>query len=207
MIGNDVLTNPDLIEYWNLYREHKDVVTIPDVLSLGVHIRCFEVIPKNITPLYWSDGLGTVSFGGSTYTPFPDLITDSLPSFTEEKQIVNSAVTFKVSNVNQSTRALSLGGAFKEAKVNIYLAILNPANGEVLDYWRMFSGYIDFITASTDPISKKNELTVSVDSIYKQLDLQTRTLAANSVYQSYYPGDNMMSLLGVINSGQTWRYK
>ncbi|WP_368894184.1 DUF2163 domain-containing protein [Kluyvera ascorbata] len=206
-MNKDIFTNPDLLEYWALYREPKNELTISDVLSMGVHVRCFDVIPKAVTPIYWNDGLSTISFGGSTYTPFPDLITDSLPSFTEEKQIVNSSITFKISNVNTTTRALSLGGAFKEAKVNLYLAILNPANGEVLDYWRLFSGYIDFITATTNPLNAKNELTVSVDSVYKQLDLQTRTLAANSVYQSYYPGDNMMSLLGVINSGQTWRYK
>ncbi|EAO5693830.1 DUF2163 domain-containing protein, partial [Salmonella enterica] len=29
----------------------------------------------------------------------------------------------------------------------------------------------------------------------------------NSVYQSYFPGDQIMSLLGVVNSGQTWKYK
>ncbi|EBD2228824.1 DUF2163 domain-containing protein, partial [Salmonella enterica] len=27
------------------------------------------------------------------------------------------------------------------------------------------------------------------------------------VYQSYFPGDQIMSLLGVVNSGQTWKYK
>ncbi|ECB8418731.1 DUF2163 domain-containing protein, partial [Salmonella enterica subsp. enterica serovar Havana] len=26
-------------------------------------------------------------------------------------------------------------------------------------------------------------------------------------YQSYFPGDQIMSLLGVVNSGQTWKYK
>ncbi|EEW4124938.1 DUF2163 domain-containing protein, partial [Escherichia coli] len=36
---------------------------------------------------------------------------------------------------------------------------------------------------------------------------QMRTLAANSIYQSYFPGDNYTSLLGTVNSGQTWRYK
>ncbi|EDL0169854.1 DUF2163 domain-containing protein, partial [Salmonella enterica subsp. enterica serovar Montevideo] len=25
--------------------------------------------------------------------------------------------------------------------------------------------------------------------------------------QSYFPGDQIMSLLGVVNSGQTWKYK
>lgn len=29
-------------------------------------------------------------------------------------------------------------------------------------------------------------MTVNVNSVYKQLDLQTRTIAANAVYQSYY---------------------
>lgn len=203
-----IFTNPDLLAYYNLVRgTNKTVLTMMDVLSIGVHVRCFDVIPVHVPPFYWTDGLNPITFGGAQYTPFPDLITDSMPVFSEEKQIVNTAITFKVSNVNSSVRALSLGGALKGAKVNIYMVILNPANGDVLDYWRMYSGFIDFIEATTNPISTTNDLTVTVNSVYKKLDLQTRTLAANAVYQSYYPGDQMMSLLGVVNSGQTWRYK
>ncbi|MBJ9240875.1 DUF2163 domain-containing protein [Citrobacter braakii] len=204
----NILTNPALLEYYNLFRgTNKTVLTIMDVLSMGVHVRAFDVIPKSIPPFYWNDGLNPITFGGTQYTPFPDLVTDSLPAFSEEKQIVNAAMTFKISNVNGSVRALSLGGALKDAQVNLYMVILNPATGDVLDYWRMYTGFIDFIEATANPISTTNELTVTVNSVYKQLDLQTRTLAANSVYQSYYKGDEIMSLLGVVNSGQTWRYK
>ncbi|MDA8518960.1 DUF2163 domain-containing protein [Citrobacter sp. Igbk 16] len=203
-----IFTNPDLLEYYNLFRGgDKTVLTVPDILSLGVHVRCFDVIPTRVAPFFWCDGLNPVSFNGTQYVPFPDLITDSLPTFSEEKQIVNASLTFKVSNVNSSVRALSLGGGLKDAKVNLYMVILNPANGEVLDFWRMYSGFIDTIQANTSPIDGQNDLTVNVNSVYKQLDLQTRTLAANAVYQSYYPGDQMMSLLGVVNSGQTWNYK
>ncbi|EAA3558958.1 DUF2163 domain-containing protein [Salmonella enterica] len=203
-----VFTNPDLLEYWNVFRGgNKKQLTLTEVLSMGIHVKCFDVIPKAIDSIHWTDGLGGVTLGGTLYVPFPDLITDSLPSFTEEKQITNTNINFKISNVSNTTRILALGGAFKDAKVNIYLAILNPATGDVLDYDLMYSGFIDYIEAEADPMNEKNELTVQLNSVYKQLDLQTRTLCANSVYQSYFPGDQIMSLLGVVNSGQTWKYK
>lgn len=207
-MNSSVFTNPDLLEYWNTARGgNKTKLSVMEVLSLGVHVKCFDVLPKAIDAIHWTDGLNEVQLNGTMYTSFPDLISDSLPSFTEEKQITNGSINFKVSNVNNSMRVLALGGALKDAKVNIYLVILNPANGSVLDYSLMYSGFIDYIDAVADPMSEKNELTVNVNSVYKQLDLQTRTLAANSVYQSYFPGDEIMSLLGVVNSGQTWKYK
>lgn len=203
-----VFTNPDLLEYWNLFRGgDKTKLTITEVLSMGIHVKCIDVIPKAISAIHWNDGLSTVTIGGTEYVPFPDLITDSFPSFTEEKQITNTNISFKVSNVSNTTRILALSGAFKDAKVNIYLTLLNPATGEVLDNDLMYSGFIDYIEAEADPMNQKNELTVQLNSVYKQLDLQTRTLCANSVYQSYFKGDEIMSLLGVVNSGQTWKFK
>ncbi|MDI7893085.1 DUF2163 domain-containing protein, partial [Salmonella enterica subsp. enterica serovar Anatum] len=129
---------------------------------MGIHVKCFDVIPKAIDSIHWTDGLGEVTLGGTLYVPFPDLITDSLPSFTEEKQITNTNINFKISNVSNTTRILALGGAFKDAKVNIYLAILNPATGDVLDYDLMYSGFIDYIEAEADPMNEKNELTVQL---------------------------------------------
>lgn len=204
----NVFTNPDLLEYWNLFRGgDKKRLTITEVLSMGIHVKCIDVLPRTISGIHWNDGLSTVEVGGTQYVPFPDLITDSLPSFTEEKQITNTNINFKVSNVSNTTRILALSGGLKDAKVNIYITLLNPATGAVLDHDLMYSGFIDYIEAEADPMNQKNELTVQLNSVYKQLDLQTRTLCANSVYQSYFPGDEIMSLLGVINSGQTWKYK
>ncbi|MGQ6141222.1 DUF2163 domain-containing protein, partial [Serratia sp. IR-2025] len=77
----------------------------------------------------------------------------------------------------------------------------------VLNSTLMFSGFIDYIQAEADPNAAKNEMSVYLNSVYKKLDLQPRTIAANSVYQSYYPGDEYFSLLGQVNANQSWRYK
>ena len=203
MITNDILSNKDLVDYFNLCRgTSKTKLTVTELLSLGIHVRCFDILPTSIDPIFFNDGLKDLSIGGKNY-----LITDSLPSFSEEKQIVNGSVSFTVSNVNQSIYILATGGAFRDAKVNIYLTILNPANGEVLVHDLMFSGFMDFVETSISPLDGKNELKINLNSVYKALDVQMRTLAANSIYQSYFPGDNYTSLLGTVNSGQTWRYK
>jgi len=206
---NELLTNPDLLQYWNLTRGgNKTKLTINELMSLGVHCRAIDMFPKNgIPPIFWTDGFVDLNINGTQYTSFPDLISDSFPSFTETKEINNNSINFKVSNVNDSTRTLALGGAFREAKVNIYLVILNPADNSVLNSTLMFSGFIDYIQAEADPNAAKNEMSVYLNSVYKKLDLQPRTIAANSVYQSYYPGDEYFSLLGQVNANQSWRYK
>lgn len=205
---NELLTNPNLLKYWNLTRGgNKTKLTITELMSLGVHCKAIDVFPKALPALHWTDGFVDIVLGGTTYTSFPDLISDSLPSFSETKEINNNTINFKVSNVNDNTRTIALSGGFREAKVNIFLVILDPTNNTVLNQTLMFSGFIDYIQAEADPIAANNDMTVYLNSVYKKLDLQPRTIAANSVYQSYYPNDEYFSLLGQVNSNQSWRYK
>lgn len=207
-MDDTILTNPQLLKYWNLVRGgNKSKLSITDVMSLGVHVRCFDVLPKGSSAFYWTDALTDVGINGNNYISFPDIIQDSLPSFQEEKGISNDSVNFKVSNVTSSVRQLALGGFLKDAQVNIRLAILNPYDSTVLYSMLMFTGFIDYCTAIASPNDKTNEMTIYVNSVYKKLDRQPPTIAANSVYQSYYPTDEYFSLLGQVNQDQIWRYK
>ncbi len=205
---NEILTNPALLQYWNITRGgNKTKLTITELMSLGVHCKAIDVFPVSLPAIHWTDGFVDIVMGGTNYTSFPDLISDSFPSFSESKDINNNSINFKVSNVNDSSRTLAMSGGFREAKLNIYLIILNPADNTVLYNQLMFSGFIDYIQAEADPNASKNEMTVYLNSVYKKLDLQPRTIAANSVYQSYYPADEYFSLLGQVNANQSWRYK
>lgn len=212
-MNSGIFTNADLLAYYNLTRgKNKTVLTLSDIMSLGVHVKCVDVYPRQgsgVGALHLNDGYTNFTVNGNTYTSFPDFINDSFPSFTEQKDISNDSVTFKISNVNQSFRTLAIGGALKQAQVNIYLTILSPADGSVLVHDLMFSGYIDYFeTVANNTVSDaKNELTVNLNSVWKKLDVQQKTLAANSVHQSTHPGDSYFSLLGIVNSGQTWKYK
>lgn len=207
-MDENVLTNKQLLRYWNLVRGgNKQRLTVMEVMSLGVHVTCFDVLPKGLNGFHWTDSLIDIDLDGNKYISFPDIITGSLPSFTEEKGISNDSINFKVSNVNQSVRALVFGGKFKDAQMNITLVILNPYDSTVLYSMRMFSGFIDYVQAVADPNQKNNEMTIYVNSVYKKLDRQPPLIAANSVYQSLYKGDEYFSLLGQVNQDQIWRYK
>jgi len=207
-MDENILTNTQLLKYWNLVRGgNKTRLTVMEVMSLGVHVTCFDVLPKGTNGFHWTDSLIDIDLDGNKYISFPDIITGSLPSFTEEKGISNDSINFKVSNVNQSVRALAIGGFLKDAQMNISLVILNPYDSTVLYSMLMFSGFIDYVQAVADPNQKINEMTVYVNSVYKKLDRQPPLIAANSVYQSLYKGDEYFSLLGQVNQDQIWRYK
>jgi len=210
-MNSAIFTNPELLKYWNLTRGgHKNQLSVSEVMQLGVTVKCVDIYSvqgAGVQALHLNDGYIDLNINGNLYTSFPDLINDSFGSFSEQKDISNDSLAFKVSNVSQSFQALALSGNLKNAQVNLWLTILNPANGTVLDNSLMFSGYIDYFESVSNNDDVKNELTVYVNSIWKKLDVQQRTLAANSVHQSTHKNDEYFSLLGKINSQQTWKYK
>lgn len=208
-MDNSILTNANLLSYWKLVRgTTKTTLSVTDLMSLGVHVICWDVLPKGgYSSFHWTDSLIDIVLNGTNYISFPDIIQDSLPTFTEAKGVNNDAINFKVSNVTASVRQLALGGFLKDAQVNIQLVILNPYDSKVLYSMLMFCGFIDYVQAVASPNDSKNEMTVYINSVYKKLDRQPPLLAANSVYQSYYKNDEYFSLLGQVNQDQTWRYK
>lgn len=208
-MNDSILTNPDLLKYWNLLRgETKTKLTITDLMSMAVHVTCFDLLPRSVSAIYWTDGFAPVQLNGAVYQPFPDLIQDSLPTFSEEKGISNDAIDFTVSNVDNATRIMAMSGQLDKAKFIVTLVILNPYTSAPLYQQRMFTGYIENFECTVNPFSEINEMKVTVNSVYQSLSRTPKTLAANSVYQSIYPGDEIMSLLGQVNKAdQVWRFK
>ncbi|MBK5014002.1 DUF2163 domain-containing protein [Pantoea sp. S62] len=212
-MNESVFTNQTLLDFYNLKRgTNKTRLTMSDVTSLGVIVRCVDIYPVPGSPapqLHLTDAFTDVMANGITYTSFPDFINNSFPTFNEQKDIQNESLSFRISNVEPSFRVLATSGAFRKAKVNIYLTIMSPADNTVIDHDMMFSGYIDYFEVSANNQSQGiiNEITVNINSIWNKLDVQMRTLAANSVHQSTHPGDEFFSLLGIIHSQQYWAFK
>lgn len=208
-MDDSILTNPQLIKYWELLRGEKVTrLSVADVMSMGVHVTIFEVYPRKSDAIYWNDGFTQLELNGVVYQSFPDLVQDSLPSFSEEKGISNDSIDFTISNVDNATRIMAMSGQLDKAQLNIGLIILNPYDSIPIYQQRMFTGFIENFQCTVNPFSEINEMKVTVNSVYKRLDLSPKTLAANSVYQSYYPNDAIMSLLGQVNKeDQVWRYK
>lgn len=208
-MDDSILTNPQLIKYWELLRGEKVTrLSVADVMSMGVHVTIFEVYPRKSDAIYWNDGFTQLELNGVVYQSFPDLVQDSLPSFSEEKGISNDSINFTISNVDNATRIMAMSGQLDKAQLNIGLIILNPYDSTPIYQQRMFTGFIENFQCTVNPFSEINEMKVTVNSVYKRLDLSPKTLAANSVYQSYYPNDAIMSLLGQVNKeDQVWRYK
>lgn len=206
---DELLTNPNLLKYWNLAKgESKTKLTITDVMSLGQHVTAFDVFPVGQNSIHWTDAFKDITLGSRLYLSFPDIVQDSLPSFNEEKGVSNNSISFKISNIDNSVQMMALSGQLFKAKVNIIMVVLDPYTTEPIYSSLMFCGYIDYCQAIANPNEPVTEMTVNINSIYQKLDVQTRTLASNSVYQSYYKGDEFMSLLGQVNKAdQEWRMK
>lgn len=212
-MNSAIFTNAALLSYYNMtHGTTLTVLNLAQLMSMGVHVKCVDVYPQQgtgVNAIHLTDGYIDIVAGGINYTSFPDFINDSFPTFTEQKDISNDSIAFKVSNVNSSFRVLALGGAFKSAQVNVYLTILSPADNSVLVHDLIYAGYIDYFESVSNNTADNitNELTVNLNSVWKKLDVQTKTSAANSVHQSTHPGDAYFSLLGIVNANQVWKYK
>ncbi|MGC0844656.1 DUF2163 domain-containing protein [Pantoea agglomerans] len=212
-MNSAVFTNAALLQFYNLKRgTNKTVLNLSDVVSMGVTVKCVDIYPVAGSPagqLHLTDAFTDVQANGINYVSFPDFVNNNFPTFNEQKDIQNESISFKISNINPSFRVLANSGAFRKARVNIYLTILSPADNTVIEHDLMFSGYIDFFEteANNQSGSVNNDITVNLNSIWNKLDVQMRTLAANSVHQSTNPGDEYFSLLGIIHAEQQWKYK
>ncbi|HID2492149.1 TPA: DUF2163 domain-containing protein, partial [Enterobacter cloacae] len=62
---DDLLTNPDLIKYWNQFMGgNKTVLTITNIMDLAIHVTAFEVLPRSMSAIYWNDGFATLEMDG-----------------------------------------------------------------------------------------------------------------------------------------------
>ncbi|MEG3135668.1 DUF2163 domain-containing protein [Rouxiella sp. T17] len=210
MIDSSVLTNADLIKYWNITRGgNKTVLTESEIFQMGIVVKCIDIYPTNsqTTNLFLTDAYVDLVINGATYTSVPDFLDTSFSSMTQQNQISNNTTSFKVSNVNQSYLSLALKGLLNNSKVNLYLAIINPASGVVISFERVFTGYIDTFQTSMNNTSGsiENTTTVNLNSIWKKLDQTQNVLSSNSVHQSMHNGDLFFNRIGAVQATQEWK--
>ncbi|EOU9592076.1 DUF2163 domain-containing protein [Klebsiella aerogenes] len=208
-IPNNVLNNPDLVNYWNLMRgDNKTVLTEKELYQCGIMIKLVDILPPAGSNIYITDSIVDQNVDGLVYKSVPDFIDNSFASYVEKSQVNNTGTTFKVSNVNQDYLSMALRGLWKDAKCNLWMGIVNPANGSILYKYRIFSGYIDYFSSdfSVEGNDTQNTTSVNLNSLWKKLDQTQRLLSSTSVHQSIHKGDKFFDLIGIINSSeQFWK--
>ncbi|MEI9855110.1 DUF2163 domain-containing protein [Enterobacter mori] len=208
-IPSNVLTNADLVAYWNLTRgDSKNVLTEKELYQCGVMVKLIDILPATGSNIYLTDAIADQNYNGINYKSVPDFLDSSFANYVEKNQINNNGTSFKVSNVNQEYLSMALHGLWTDAKVNIWMGIVNPATGSILYAYRMFSGYIDYFSSDFNNAADNttSETTVNLNSMWKKLDQTQRLLSSTSVHQSLHTGDKFFDLIGMLNSSeQLWK--
>ncbi|ELY7524246.1 DUF2163 domain-containing protein [Enterobacter hormaechei] len=208
-IPNNVLNNPELVNYWNLTRgDNKTILTEKELYQSGVMIKLIDILPPTGSNIYLTDSLADQNYNGIAYKSVPDFLDSSFANYVEKTQINNNGTSLKVSNVSQDYLSMALRGLWNDAKVNIWMSIVNPATGSILYAYRMFSGYIDYFSSDFNNAAGNttNETTVNLSSMWKKLDQTQRLLSSTSVHQSMHTGDKFFDLIGILNSSeQFWK--
>ncbi|ELQ6225604.1 DUF2163 domain-containing protein [Cronobacter turicensis] len=208
-IPNNVLNNPELVSYWNLIRgDNKTILTEKELYQCGVMVKLIDILPPTGSSIYITDSLADQNYNGITYKSVPDFLDSSFANYVEKTQINNNGTSLKVSNVSQDYLSMALRGLWNDAKVNIWMGIVNPATGSILYAYRMFSGYIDYFSSDFNNAAGNttNETTVNLSSMWKKLDQTQRLLSSTSVHQSMHTGDKFFDLIGILNSSeQFWK--
>ncbi|EOC0143060.1 DUF2163 domain-containing protein [Cronobacter sakazakii] len=208
-IPNNVLNNPELVSYWNLIRgDNKTILTEKELYQCGVMVKLIDILPPTGSSIYITDSLADQNYNGIIYKSVPDFLDSSFANYVEKTQINNNGTSLKVSNVSQDYLSMALRGLWNDAKVNIWMGIVNPATGSILYAYRMFSGYIDYFSSDFNNAAGNttNETTVNLSSMWKKLDQTQRLLSSTSVHQSMHTGDKFFDLIGILNSSeQFWK--
>ncbi|MDT3546907.1 DUF2163 domain-containing protein [Cronobacter sakazakii] len=208
-IPNNVLNNPELVSYWNLIRgDNKTILTEKELYQCGVMVKLIDILPPTGSSIYITDSLADQNYNGIIYKSVPDFLDSSFANYVEKTQINNNGTSLKVSNVSQDYLSMALRGLWNDAKVNIWMGIVNPATGNILYAYRMFSGYIDYFSSDFNNAAGNttNETTVNLSSMWKKLDQTQRLLSSTSVHQSMHTGDKFFDLIGILNSSeQFWK--
>lgn len=208
-IPNNVLNNPVLVNYWNTMRgDSKTILTEKELYQCGIMVKLIDIFPPKGGNLYLTDAISDQSYNGITYTSVPDFFDSSFANYVEKNQINNNGTSFKVNNINQEYLSSALRGLWTDAKVNIWMGIVNPANGSILYAYRIFSGYIDNFSSdfNVQGTETTNTTTVNLSSLWKKLDQTQRLLSSTSIHQSTHPGDKFFDLIGILNaSEQYWK--
>ncbi|EOD8839635.1 DUF2163 domain-containing protein [Enterobacter hormaechei] len=208
-IPNNVLNNPELVNYWNLTRgDNKTILTEKELYQCGVMVKLIDILPPTGSNIYLTDSLADQNYNGIAYKSVPDFLDSSFANYVEKTQINNNGTSLKVSNVSQDYLSMALRGLWNDAKVNIWMSIVNPATGSILYAYRIFSGYIDYFSSDINNAAGNttNETTVNLNSMWKKLDQTQRLLSSTSVHQSMHTGDKFFDLIGILNSSeQFWK--
>ncbi|EPE3180197.1 DUF2163 domain-containing protein [Cronobacter sakazakii] len=208
-IPNNVLNNPELVNYWNLTRgDNKTILTEKELYQCGVMVKLIDILPPTGSNIYLTDSLADQNYNGIAYKSVPDFLDSSFANYVEKTQINNNGTSLKVSNVSQDYLSMALRGLWNDAKVNIWMSIVNPATGSILYAYRIFSGYIDYFSSDINNAAGNttNETTVNLNSMWKKLDQTQRLLSSTSVHQSMHIGDKFFDLIGILNSSeQFWK--
>ena len=201
-IPSNVLTNADLVAYWNLTRgDSKTVLTEKELYQCGVMVKLIDILPASGSNIYLTDAIADQNYNGINYKSVPDFLDSSFANYVEKNQINNNGTSLKVSNVSQDYLSMALRGLWNDAKVNIWMGIVNPATGGILYAIDYFSSDFNNTAGNTT-----NETTVNLNSLWKTLDQTQRLLSSTSVHQSLHTGDKFFDLIGILNSSeQFWK--
>lgn len=100
-IPSNVLTNADLIAYWNLTRgDNKTVLTEKELYQCGVMVKLIDVLPPTGSNIYLTDAIADQNYNGINYKSVPDFLDSSFANYVEKNQINNNGTSLKVSNVS-----------------------------------------------------------------------------------------------------------
>jgi hypothetical protein len=67
-IPSNVLTNADLIAYWNLTRgDNKTVLTEKELYQCGVMVKLIDILPATGSNIYLTDAIADQNYNGISY--------------------------------------------------------------------------------------------------------------------------------------------
>lgn len=206
---DQLLTNDDFKKMYELQTgQNVAKLTQEQLFSTGSMYHCVKItFADNSGELRLTDCGRDITFNNQVYLATGDFIDIQNPQ--RSKEITNTGMSIKVSNVRSDYITLIQQGKFERANLDIKLVFVNPLKGNVENSFGVFNGEFDASIITIDNSSQEectNESEFKINSFWAVLDKSARAHCTPGVHKSYAGNetDTFFDHVGKWNSEAIW---
>jgi len=115
------------------------------------------------SPLYFWTGIGSLSFGGNTYTGSGNVL--KVTPISETGDIESKGIVVTLAGIPSSLISVALSEHVRNRPCNIWFGTINPDSGSIIGQpYRIYKGKMDAVESDEDPSSGTATLQLRVEN-------------------------------------------
>ena len=179
--------------------------TVAALDSIFVRPISFAKVEFAAATLYMSNGIGSYTWGGNTYTGLGDF--GSVSEVSEAIQVKPYALTLTLSGLDSTLSTTALTLDYYMRPVTLYLGCLDASDDLIDDPTQVWAGHVSNMSITVGETSEQGDIiALTAESELAQFDRSSNLKFTNQALQAAYSGDLGLEFLPEIEGKRIrWR--